>query len=114
MIGIRPTGWTFAGGAQGRGGGQAGAKPSVAAEGTGGGGPGFGGGPRLNGGVEKALGVSRQAKGPLVIYGVPYSEHSSFRELRDMVKLIGARKIVPTVNNSPQRVAEMLQLLTAD
>ena len=63
--------------------------------------------------MEKALGVSRQEKGPLVIYGVPYSEHSSFSELREMVKLVGARQVVPTVNGgNPQRVREMLQLLS--
>ena len=103
IVGIRPTGWTFSGGAQGRGG-------RLGAGSTGPTGPAGG---RVGGGVEKALGVSRQEKGPLVIYGVPYSEHSSFSELREMVKLVGARQVVPTVNGgNPQRVREMLQLLS--
>lgn len=68
---------------------------------------------RVGGGVEKALGVSRQEKGPLVIYGVPYSEHSSFSELREMVQMIGARQVVPTVNGgTPQKVRDMLSLLS--
>ncbi len=32
-----------------------------------------------------------------VLYGVPYSEHSSFRELRAFVAAVPARRIVPTV-----------------
>jgi len=64
------------------------------------------------GGIEKALGVSRQEKGPLVIYGVPYSEHSSFRELQNMVELIGARRVVPTVGGgNAQKAGQLLEML---
>eukprot|EP00293_Proteomonas_sulcata_P012322 CAMPEP_0184299542 /NCGR_PEP_ID=MMETSP1049-20130417/10134_1 /TAXON_ID=77928 /ORGANISM="Proteomonas sulcata, Strain CCMP704" /LENGTH=191 /DNA_ID=CAMNT_0026610009 /DNA_START=1 /DNA_END=576 /DNA_ORIENTATION=+ len=88
VVGIRPTGWSFA---------SAPASSSAAA----------------STGVEKALGVTRHTRGSLVLYGVPYSEHSSFSELRQMVQQIGAKRIVPTVNGgSAEKRAEMLWLLT--
>jgi len=97
VVGVRPTGWTFAGGATGRGGWGGGARGGAKGE-----------------GVSRALGVTREEKGPLVLYGVPYSEHSSFPEMRAMVELLRPGRVVPTVNaRNPQRRAEMLALLAA-
>lgn len=39
------------------------------------------------------------------LYGVPYSEHSSFRELASFIASLDIHKIIPTVNIS--RVASM-------
>lgn len=42
------------------------------------------------------------------IYGIPYSEHSSFTELRQSVQGWKPLKIIPTVNiGSPHKRAEM-------
>jgi DNA cross-link repair 1A protein len=43
-----------------------------------------------------------------VLYGVPYSEHSSFRELRAFVAGLPARRVVPTVGGGARGKVELL------
>lgn len=42
--------------------------------------------------------VTETKKGIATVYGVPYSEHSNFEELKEFVKLVRPRKLIPTVN----------------
>jgi len=53
--------------------------------------------------------VTARFRGGVTLYGVPYSEHSSFAELRECVAWLGARRVVPTVNAG--KAQEMLALL---
>ncbi len=43
-------------------------------------------------------GLQTRREGNVTIYGIPYSEHSSFAELRDCVKHLRPKRIIPTVN----------------
>jgi DNA cross-link repair 1A protein len=57
--------------------------------------------------------LSKRAKGSDIIYGAPYSEHSSYSELLDCVRYLNPKRIVPTVNCSTQeKVREQLALLS--
>ncbi|XP_004631601.1 LOW QUALITY PROTEIN: DNA cross-link repair 1A protein [Octodon degus] len=42
--------------------------------------------------------VTPQTKGNISIYGIPYSEHSSFLEMKHFVQWLKPQKIIPTVN----------------
>lgn len=43
-------------------------------------------------------GLQTRREGNVTIYGIPYSEHSSFAELRDCVKRLKPKRLIPTVN----------------
>ncbi|XVE53817.1 hypothetical protein DITRI_Ditri03aG0032500 [Diplodiscus trichospermus] len=44
----------------------------------------------------------RSQQGTIIRYEVPYSEHCSFTELREFVKLLSPETIIPSVNNDGQ------------
>jgi len=59
-------------------------------------------------------GGARTRRGSLVKYDVPYSEHSSFAELRDAVAWLKPEAICPSVSNDMgAKCQRMVQLLTA-
>lgn len=56
----------------------------------------------------------RRKKGTIITYSVPYSEHSSFSELKEFVAWFRPRSIIPSVNNDGggPKAQRMLQLLS--
>jgi DNA cross-link repair 1A protein len=55
----------------------------------------------------------RRQKGTLITYSVPYSEHSSFSELKEFVEWLKPRSIIPSVNNDGggPKMQKMVSLL---
>ncbi|XP_021774860.1 DNA cross-link repair protein SNM1-like [Chenopodium quinoa] len=54
----------------------------------------------------------RWQQGTIIRYEVPYSEHCSFEELREFVKLTSPVKIIPSVNNESEASSNaMIELL---
>ncbi|XP_047170038.1 DNA cross-link repair protein SNM1 isoform X1 [Vigna umbellata] len=54
----------------------------------------------------------RWQQGTIIRYEVPYSEHSSFTELKEFVKLVSHSNIIPSVNNDgPESSDAMISLL---
>lgn len=62
--------------------------------------------------VSKSIVTSRRS-GKLTIHDVPYSEHSSFPELVDCIRVLKPKKIIPTVSvsKSQQQVDLLLRAL---
>ena len=59
-------------------------------------------------------GKGRRQKGSLILYSVPYSEHSSFKELREFVQWLRPVNIIPTVGNDRgPKASRMVSLLRA-
>lgn len=62
---------------------------------------------------KNARGTKRSKKGSLIQYQVPYSEHSSFSELREFVKFLKPTAILPHVGNDRgEKARRMVRLLT--
>jgi DNA cross-link repair 1A protein len=63
----------------------------------------------------KAVGGKRTARGSLVRYDVPYSEHSSWEELRAALRFLRPAAVCPSVNNDqgPKAAAMVAALLAA-
>lgn len=59
-------------------------------------------------------GGKRTKRGSLVRYDIPYSEHSSFEELRSAVRWLQPAAICPSVNNSSDAAAAALVRLLLD
>ena len=61
-----------------------------------------------------ARATKRTQRGSMIQYSVPYSEHSSFEELREFVKFLKPRAVLPHVGNDRgPKARRMVELLTA-
>ena len=94
VVAYQPTGWSHTGR---RGGGKA--KTNSYDNGS------------VENSARRSLLVPRQ-KGNITIYGAAYSEHSSFTELVQFVRVFKPQRIVPTVNTgSQEKMKQQIDLL---
>ena len=56
--------------------------------------------------------IKPKVNGAVTMIGIPYSEHSSFRELEWFVRFIKPKEVIPTVNvGNPKRRKEMEKII---
>ena len=104
VIGIKPTGWTL-----GKGQSTSSSASPFASSSSSSSSSSTGQGDTQRMTLSPSHQNGRHAQPRLICYGVPYSEHSSYTELRDCVRVLSPRVIEPTVNaGSAEKQRRML------
>jgi DNA cross-link repair 1A protein len=58
--------------------------------------------------LSKGVIISKKSKN-ITIYGLEYSEHSSFDELKNCIQTLRPEKIIPTVNVAKKESRDLMQ-----